>query len=40
MDTWIRNGMPLFEEQERDVRRDFWTTLKRFADKCRLSRIW
>ena len=31
MDTWVRNGMPLFEEQERDVRRDFWTTLKRFA---------
>ena len=38
MDTWVRSGSPVFEEQERDVRRDFWTTLKRLAG--RLSRIW
>ena len=31
MDTWVRSGRPRFEEQERDVRRDFWTTLKRLA---------
>ena len=31
MDTWVRSGSPVFEEQERDVRRDFWTTLKRLA---------
>ena len=33
MDTWVRSGMPRFEEQERDVRRDFWTTLKRLAGR-------
>jgi uncharacterized membrane protein YkvA (DUF1232 family) len=31
MDMRTRGAVPSFEEQERDVRRDFWTTLKRLA---------
>jgi uncharacterized membrane protein YkvA (DUF1232 family) len=31
MDIRTRGAAPSFEEQERDVRRDFWTTLKRLA---------
>jgi hypothetical protein len=29
MNIRTRSAVPRFEEQERDVRRDFWTTLKR-----------
>ena len=31
MNIRTRGDVPLFEEQERDARRDFWTTLKRLA---------
>jgi uncharacterized membrane protein YkvA (DUF1232 family) len=31
MNIRTRGAVPRFEEQERDVRRDFWTTLKRLA---------
>ena len=31
MAAWNRASALSFQEQERDVRRDFWTTLKRLA---------
>jgi uncharacterized membrane protein YkvA (DUF1232 family) len=31
MEIRTRGAVPSFEEQERDVRRDFWTALKRLA---------
>jgi hypothetical protein len=31
MNIRTRGEVPRFDEQERDVRRDFWTTLKRLA---------
>lgn len=31
MDIRTRSAVPKFEEQERDVRRDFWTSLKRLV---------
>ena len=40
MAAWNRASALSFQEQERDVRRDFWTALKRWPDNCRLSRIW
>src|SRR6476620_3785250 len=31
MDTWTRGAVPRVEGQERDLRRDFWSTLKHFG---------
>ena len=33
MPTWNRASVQHFEEQERTVRRDFWTALKQFAGR-------
>jgi len=33
MATWNRASVQHFEEQERTVRRDFWTALKQFAGR-------
>ena len=33
MATWSRASVQHFEEQERTVRRDFWTALKQFAGR-------
>lgn len=33
MGMWIRSAAHPFEEQEREVRRDFWTTLKGLAGR-------
>jgi uncharacterized membrane protein YkvA (DUF1232 family) len=33
MATWKRASVQHFEEQERTVRRDFWTVLKQFAGR-------
>jgi uncharacterized membrane protein YkvA (DUF1232 family) len=33
MGIWIRSAAHFFEEQELEVRRDFWTTLKRLAGR-------
>src|SRR6476620_6434183 len=33
MDTWTRGAVPRVEGQERDLRRDFWSTLRSFAGR-------